>query len=441
MSLCTYSLAYRRLQWSILVLSVLWVRPCVADEHFNLPPGFTLSDPKWFGEDIGDECRSLRYEEHSFGYVARVLRTGESLLVEKCHGETAGVSGPAYDGYVDGWYRAMPGKSGLVPFRVEDLDYFSVPRTCGMRVAYWGYKDLPDHDTDSQYFAYIADVPTQRILKKQFMGTAWLATDFKAYLPSPHWFGDCSEVLFADDRHFKPMRLKLPEKDARNVPSDEPKGPWMRDRIGTISDDKEGADLPEDFWLSNPHIVGDMIEGEELCYTLRIGEHTLGSITSVRKAGNGLLFERCSYQEECELGDICNYALNGQECLHGSVGGWYVATQADEDIRELEGLGVFSNPAPCGSKVAYWSRRGLPEHDTDSEYFAYVTDIESGTVPRKAFVGQAWVATDFRYHIRVPRWTPGCTEVLFHDERHFQPVTVTLGGDGDAATDPVQPQE
>lgn len=224
MSLYTYSLTYRRLQWSILVLSVLWVRPCVADEHFNLPPGFTLSDPKWFGEDIGDECRSLRYEEHSFGYVARVLRTGESLLVKKCHGETAGVSGPAYDGYVDGWYRAMPGKSGLVPFRVEDLDYFSVPRTCGMRVAYWGYKDLPDHDTDSQYFAY-------------------------------------------------------------------------------------------------------------------------------------------------------------------------------------------------------------------------VTDIESGTVPRKAFVGQAWVATDFRYHIRVPRWTPGCTEVLFHDERHFQPVTVTLGGDGDAATDPVQPQE
>ena len=80
----------------------------------------------------------------------------------------------------------------------------------------------------------------------------------------------------------------------------------------------------------------------------------------------------------------------------------------------------------------------LPEHDTDSEHFAYVTDADSGTVLSKAFVGQAWVATDFRYHLRVPLWTPGCTEVLFHDERYFQPVTVTPGEKADAATNPEQ---
>ena len=83
----------------------------------------------------------------------------------------------------------------------------------------------------------------------------------------------------------------------------------------------------------------------------------------------------------------------------------------------------------------------LPDHDTDSDYFAYVTDIDSGTVLRKAFVGQAWIGTDNAFHIAYPRWRPDCSEVWIRDTRYLEPVTFVFGGDGDAATGPVRGQE
>ena len=228
--------------------------------------------------------------------------------------------------------------------------------------------------------------------------------------------------------------------DAVNSPPGETEGAWLRHPMGIIGHDIEGAELPEGFSLSELHTVNDAVHGETTCYVLRVGEHTLGSITLAMRGGNGLVFQQCRYNK-CGLGEYCPYTQRGQECLCGGVWGWFVATQEDRSRRNLEGLGGFSNPVPCGAKVAYWSSRDLPDHETDSEYFAYVTDIDSGTVLRKAFVGQAWIGTDNEFHIAYPRWRPDCSEVWFRDARYFQPVTFTFGGDGDAATGPVRGQE
>ena len=209
-------------------------------------------------------------------------------------------------------------------------------------------------------------------------------------------------------------------------PLDTPDDPWLPDPMGIITSDIEGADLPENFSLSEPHTVDDTIKGEMHCYVLRIGDHILGSIASAMKAGDGLVFQKCYYAEECMYGDYCYYIRNGRECLHGWVGDWFVATQGDEAARDLEGLGFFSNPVPCESRLAYWRLKDLPEHETGSEYYAYVADIDSGEVLTKELVGQARIGTDNAYHLAVPRWRPDCSEVLFHDGRHFEPLRITF---------------
>ena len=203
----------RYFRYAILAMSATLAVSGSAEVNFNLPDGFSLSDPKWFGQDIGDECRLLQFEDRSF--------------------------------------------------------------------------------------AYVVDVPTKSVLKKQSLGTAWLATDWRYYLPFPNWRGDCSEVVFKDDRHFKPVHFTFP--------------------------------------------------GDQEPYLTR-----------------------------------------------------YWVSDAND----------------------------LPDNETDSEYFAYVADLDSGAVIRKALIGQARIATDYRYHLAVPRWRSDCSEVEFDEARYFQPVHFTFSDDG-----------
>ena len=401
----------RCFRYAVLAMSTTLAVSGSADEHFDLPDGFSLSDPKWFGQDIGDKCRLLQFEDRSFGYVTSVLRAGETLVLEKCHARTDDMPESVENGWADGWFKVTPQSTILIPFEPEGLDRFSVPLACGKKLAYWG---IPARGSDrEEYFAYVVDVPTKSILKKQSLGTAWLATDWRYYLPFPNWRGDCSEVVFKDDRHFKPVRFIFPGDQESYLTRY-----WVSD----------AADLPEGFSLSKPRRMYEETNHMALCSELRFGNSTLGWVARLLRTNDGLLFEKCDYV--CHRGEECDYRKSGEECLHGNVYGWFTARPADLDIRRLEGTGSFSNPMACESKVAYWGQRDLPDNETDSEYFAYVADLDSGAVIREALIGQARIATDYRYHLAVPRWRSDCSEVEFDEARYFQPVHFTFSDDG-----------
>ena len=200
-----------------------------------------------------------------------------------------------------------------------------------------------------------------------------------------------------------------------DVPTEPADGPWLPDPMGVITRNLGETELPEGFRLSDPHTVRTNVKGDMPCYLLHIGEHPLGGIASAMSAGSGLVFEKCEYVEcQSEEAAYCEYKNAGRECLHGWVRGWFVATRNDRTIRELEGLGFFSNPVPCGSRVAYWVLNDQPGND---EYHAYVADISSGSVLAKQLVGKARIGTDNAYFLAVPRWRPDCSEVVFHDKR------------------------
>lgn len=205
-------------------------------------------------------------------------------------------------------------------------------------------------------------------------------------------------------------------------PSDVLDGPWLPDPMGSITEKFEEADLPAGFRLTEPHKVTMEIRGDVTCYLLQVGEYSLGSIANPMRAGDGLVFEKCE-SSKCADDGYCFLRNMGKECNHGWVHGWFVATGRDEIMRELEDLGWFSNPMPCESRLAYWVFKDLPEHATDSEYFAYVADVESGAILRKELMGQAWIGTDNAFHLSVARWRPDCSKVVFHDERYFPPKT------------------
>ena len=287
----------RYFRYAVLAMFATLAVSGSADEYFDLPDGFSLSDPKWFGQDIGDKCRLLQFEDRSFGYVTSVLRAGETPVLEKCHARMDDMPESVENGWADGWFKVTPQSTILIPFEPEGLDRFSVPLACGKKLAYWG---IPARGSNrEEYFAYVVDVPTKSVLKKQSLGTAWLATDWRYYLPFPNWRGDCSEVVFKDDRHFKPVRFTFP--------------------------------------------------GDQEPYLTR-----------------------------------------------------YWVSDAND----------------------------LPDNETDSEYFAYVADLDSGAIIRKALIGQARIATDYRYHLAVPRWRSDCSEVEFDEARYFQPVHFTFSDDG-----------
>lgn len=397
----------RCFRYAVLAMSATLAVSGSADEHFDLPDGFSLSDPKWFGQEIGDECRLLRSGDRSFGYVTSVVRAGETLVLEKCHTSTDDMPESVENGWADGWFKVTPQSTILIPFEPEGLDRFSVPLACGKKLAYWG---IPARGSGrDEYFAYVVDVPTKSILKEQSLGTAWLATDWRYHLPFPNWKADCSEVVFKDERYFKPVRFTFSGDREPYLTRY-----WVSD----------AADLPDGFSLSKPRTMYEETNQMTLCSELRFGNSTLGWVARLLRTNDGLLFEKCDYV--CHRGDDCDYRKSGEECLHGKVHGWFTATSTNLDIRRLEGTGSFSNPMACESRVAYWRQRDLPDNETDSEYYAYVADLHSGAVIRKALIGQARIATNYRYHLAVPRWRSDCSEVEFDEARYFQPVRFTF---------------
>lgn len=196
-----------------------------ADDPPDLPEGFTLSHTMWFTNDIDStKCHLLHFDDGPLGYVATIRRAGQNLVLRRCE-RTAGeehLGGKRQDGtdwvrgWAPGWFLMQPRVGEPAPIKLEGIDHFSNPQPCGNRIAYWAKGDLPSSPTHSKYFAYVADLLTQEILARRYMGQAWMATDYVLHKPSPQWNEDCTEVRFADSRYFDEpatLRPESPEPD------------------------------------------------------------------------------------------------------------------------------------------------------------------------------------------------------------------------------------
>lgn len=173
----------------------------------------------------------------------------------------------------------------------------------------------------------------------------------------------------------------------------------------------ERPSLPDGFSLADPTWLEDEIF-TILCQRLHYQGRPLGLIAFEMPAGDSLVFEECRQYGEG---------------LGGSVG-WFVSTPRYPDFvrLELEGLGGFSNPATCGSRIAYWGSEKIPNDTTHRLYSAYVADVQSRQLLCRQVAGRAWLGTDNPAHLRLPRWSEDCSELLMVDERYFEPIRFSL---------------
>lgn len=205
-----------RLHLALLTFCAAWFIWCPAQGATDLPEGFSLSEQKWFINDIdGTHCSLLHYQGHSFGYVNIAGIAGDSLLVEKCYDSTeTDFVGMRGSGWVEGWFLASRGNDYLIPLELEGLDRFSCPSTCDNIIAYWKPMGSGDWESSDDYFAYLADLKTRRVILKRSLGKARIGgTDWRWYLPVPEWTEDCGEVLYQYEPHIKPVRIAFGDKE------------------------------------------------------------------------------------------------------------------------------------------------------------------------------------------------------------------------------------
>ena len=205
-----------RLKYVLLTVAAAVSLAGWAEDPPDLPAGFTLSDTLRFVNEIdSSECQLLRFEGGSLGNVATVMRAGDNLVLEQCeiHGPWRSEDGNRVEGWARGWFLAQPGGAELQLIELEGIDIFSSPKPCGDRIAYWVSKDLPGSRPEADYFAYVANLVTNEVLERHYLGEAWVATDYKFYFPFPEWDGDCSAVLFGENPHFEPVVLRFSAAD------------------------------------------------------------------------------------------------------------------------------------------------------------------------------------------------------------------------------------
>jgi hypothetical protein len=169
-------------------------------------------------------------------------------------------------------------------------------------------------------------------------------------------------------------------------------------------------------------IVNFVIAGMVLLST-GIGEHQ-GEMSPVRTFANDVASFDCVIRsfrgkrswyhvsfadEKYEVLLECESAPDGSGFLGDT---WILVGVASSEPRELQllGLGYFSNPSICGTKVAYWS--GLE----DGKLKGVIADHVSGAIIVAKEVGLTPVETDFRFRLDSPKWKEGCKMVEFENE-------------------------
>ena len=197
--------------------------------------------------------------------------------------------------------------------------------------------------------------------------------------------------------------------------------------IMALADPADGPpDLPEGFTLSDPIWFSNDI-GSSICHLLRFDDRPVGYVATIRRAGENLVLRRCERTEgERQFG---GKRRDGTDWVRGSAAGWFLVQPGvgEPTPINLAGVDHFSNPQPCGNRIAYWAKGDLASSVTHSHYFAHVGDLLTQEILARRYMGPAWMATDYVFHQPPPQWNEDCTEARFHNPRYFdEPATLRL---------------
>ena len=168
---------------------------------------------------------------------------------------------------------------------------------------------------------------------------------------------------------------------------------------------EDPPDLPAGFTLSDTLRFVNEIDSSE-CQLLRFEGGSLGNVATVMRAGDNLVLEQCEIHGPWRSED-------GNR-LGGWARGWFLAQPGGAELQliELEGIDIFSSPKPCGDRIAYWVSKDLPGSRPEADYFAYVANLVTNEILERHNLGEAWVATDYKFYFPFPEWDGNCSAVL-----------------------------
>jgi len=157
------------------------------------------------------------------------------------------------------------------------------------------------------------------------------------------------------------------------------------------------------------------------CYPLTVSGQVLGWLADSHVFDRRLLVVRCvEYDPAIEQ-------TRGNR--HGGLNGQWEEARLSADRRKLlttqlkmPNWSDFSNPAFCGSSVAFWGFR-------KEELIPTVFDLGAGVLLASQSMGSVLVETDNTGHLPVPKWNPACSEATFDGSRVERPV-VKLSAQG-----------
>ena len=178
-------------------------------------------------------------------------------------------------------------------------------------------------------------------------------------------------------------------------------------------------DLPQGFTLSDSLWFSEVVETLK-CDSLRFDGRPLGYVATIRRAGDNLVLQVCK-----RSGDRRG-RRDGIDWVQGWARGWFlVQPGGDPTLIELEGIDVFSNPQPCGNRLAYWAH-GDPSKPED-ESLVYIGDLLTHEILARKNLRGTWLGTDDMFDLPTPQWNEDCTEARFDDPRYFdEPATLRL---------------
>jgi hypothetical protein len=162
---------------------------------------------------------------------------------------------------------------------------------------------------------------------------------------------------------------------------------------------------------SNPCYPLIAITGWSQAATLKFTGPVLTWIHRAHRVGTRVVVEPC---------ELMSPLASPPATVEGAVSKWWFeATLVDSPASprvELRRLALprwdlFSNPAPCGQSIAYWSMGG--SDGKGSQLTAMVADLLSGRMLASRSLGSVSLETDNRWCLRRPTWDKDCRAATF----------------------------
>ena len=179
--------------------------------------GLRLGRPVEFDDGVGISgglCYPLYARGVFVAWVDSLHAAGSKLFVRGCVEDPSITDAPAgaKGGSVEEVYEEMAADGSPERFRFQPLvpplwSGFANASFCGRSVAYWGAEFAEGAPT--KVYAMIFDLPTRRVVRKEYLGAVRIESDSRGFLPSPAWRAAGDGVTFDADRAKRSIKLGL----------------------------------------------------------------------------------------------------------------------------------------------------------------------------------------------------------------------------------------